>query len=475
MAIKTRQTLLVVDDEPNIRYSLRALLASPSLEVIEASTAKDGIEAMANAHPSAVLLDVRLPDMSGLDAFDRMHQIDEKTPIIMMTAFTKTETAIEAMRRGAFEYFVKPVDFDVLSKAVERALEISRLSHVPALVDQDATRDNDDFDRIVGNSQAMQEVYKSIGRVASQDVTVLILGESGTGKELVARSIFHYSKRNNKPFLAVNCAALSESLLESELFGHEKGAFTGAEQRRIGKFEQVNGGTIFLDEVGDMSPSTQAKALRLLQQQEFERVGGTTTIHTDVRVIAATNRNLWNMVSQGTFREDLLYRLNGYTIQIPSLRDRKEDIPQLIDHFLQVTGQELGKSIVGMSDDARQALLAYDWPGNIRELLGAIRYAVVQSTGGIVTMNCLPSSVRGSEGEYPPVAEAQLDAGLKNLVRDLLAQGRNDIYREILRKIDTTVIEEVLRICDGNQVAASERLGISRPTLRTKIRSKLDN
>ncbi len=496
-----RQKLLIIDDEPNIRYSIQTVLSSDELSVIEASTAKEGISLASQQKPSAVLLDVRLPDMSGLDAFDRLHAIDPRVPIIMMTAYSKTETAIEAMRRGAFEYFVKPVDLSVLKQAIDRALYISRLNQVPALLPHEREEPSADSEQFIGQSSAMQEVYKSIGRVAPQDVTVLILGESGTGKELVARSIFHYSKRSEKPFLAVNCAALSESLLESELFGHEKGAFTGADSRRIGKFEQVNGGTIFLDEVGDMSPSTQAKALRLLQQQQFERLGGTTTIQTNVRIIAATNRDLAAMVREGTFREDLFYRLNGFTIYLPALRDRKSDIPMLIDYFVKVLSRELAKPIRRVSDVACNALLTHDWPGNVRELYSAIRYAVVNSSSGIITEQCLPPSCMERAGHKPGTAatvpesvpdlprpieslpampaeafsyqpsEQGLLVELRNIVRTGWASGSHDIYREVMQRVDAAIVEEALKQSGGNQQLAAERLGISRPTLRTKLRA----
>src|SRR5215469_6976370 len=275
--------LLVVDDEPNVLYSLQKSLRSDTLDVVTAKTGKEGIDRVVDAVPDAVIVDVRLPDMSGLDAYDRIRQIDPRLPVIVITAFARTETAIEAMRRGAFEYLLKPVDFRRLREVVARALEVSRLSRVPAVISEEELADSP-ADRIVGHAPSMQEVYKAIGRVAPQDVTVLILGESGTGKELVARSIYHYSRRSQGPFLAINCAALPETLLESELFGHERGAFTGADQRRIGKFEQVSGGTVFLDEIADMTSATQAKVLRLLQEQCFERMGGNETIQTDVRI-----------------------------------------------------------------------------------------------------------------------------------------------------------------------------------------------
>ncbi len=487
-----RQKLLIVDDEANIRYSIQTVLSSESLDVIEASTAKEGVQAVSTQMPDVVLLDVKLPDMSGLDAFDKIHAIDARIPVIIMTAYSKTDTAIEAMRRGAFEYFVKPVDFTVLKHAVDRALHVSRLNHIPAVVGPSTDDDPLRNEQIVGNSAAMQEVYKSIGRVAPQDVTVLIQGDSGTGKELVARSIFHYSKRSQKQFLAVNCAALSESLLESELFGHEKGAFTGADSRRIGKFEQVNGGTIFLDEVGDMSPSTQAKALRLLQQQQFERLGGTATIQTDVRIIAATNKDLRSMVQAGTFREDLFYRLNGFTIYLPALRDRKEDVPMLIDYFVRVISQDLSRPIHGITDRAREILQRHDWPGNVRELHSAVRYAIVNSNSGIITEDCLPTSCwdetqpvtsdRPSEPVTTSVSptfeknasECQPSEGVidvRQLVRNLLASQSNDVYREVMHVVDKVIVEEALKESSGNQLLAAERLGISRPTLRSKLRS----
>src|SRR5579885_2266516 len=284
-------TLLVIDDEPAILQCFRIAFAEPEAQVLTATTAAEGLRHFREHRPDVVVLDVRLPDQSGLDLFRCLHETDAKVPIILMTGFGTAGTAIEAMRLGAFEYLLKPPDMDQLAEVVTRAFKISELMRVPAKIG-DAEPADDGSDVLVGRCPAMQEVYKAIGRVAPQDVTVLVLGESGTGKELVARAIYHYSRRSGGPFLAINCAAIPEQLLESELFGHEKGAFTGADRRRIGKFEQANGGTIFLDEVGDMTPLTQAKTLRLLQEQKFERLGGNETVTTDVRVLAATNQNL---------------------------------------------------------------------------------------------------------------------------------------------------------------------------------------
>lgn len=491
MTVQTKNSLLVVDDEENIVYTIKEALSSKDLLVESASTATEGLRHVESKRPDAVLLDVRLPDMSGLDAFIRIQQMDPTIPVIIMTAYTNTETAIDAMRRGAFEYFVKPVDFLALQSAVERAVSANKFRTITA---PPSSHDEDDDvtptpDLIIGNSPAMQEVYKTIGRVASQDVTVLILGESGTGKELVARALYQYSRRSNLPFLAVNCAALSESLLESELFGHEKGAFTGADQRRIGKFEQVNGGTIFLDEIGDMSLSTQAKALRLLQQQQFERLGGNSTVQTDVRIIAATNHDLGKMVAEGAFREDLFYRLNGFTLHLPPLRERREDIPMLVNYFRRILNEKLGRKIQEFSEDAIALLHNYSWPGNVRQLFSAVRFAMVQTRSETVFPDSLPAFCRASSSHasVSPPTNAQFDAGssdtpqlvtsdqhlqeVADLTKQLLAQGSNNIYREVIDAVDRAVLQEVITSTKNNQVEASERLGISRMTLRAKLRS----
>ena len=491
-----KQSLLIIDDEPNICLSLQESLASDSLQVFTAPSGKAGLEAVRTLRPDAVLLDVRLPDISGLDVYDKIREIDSRIPCIIMTAFAKTDTAIEAMRRGAFDYLVKPVEFRKLRAALDKALDMSRLSHVPArLFESEDDAPAAEADRIVGLSPAMQEVYKTIGRVAPQDATVLILGESGTGKELAARAVYHYSTRNQMPFLAINCAALPETLLESELFGHERGAFTGADQRRIGKFEQVNGGTIFLDEIGDMSPATQAKALRLLQQQQFERIGGNVTIQTNVRIIAATNRDLGQMVEEGRFRRDLFYRLNGFTITLPPLRERIEDVPLLVEHFIKRFNRELGKRVRSITIEALERLRRHDWPGNIRELESAVRFAMVRSTGDIITDDCLPETCRASRPSFlmtptvaatseadealgePEAAGAELVAGgalpleLAALTRRLLDDESTNVYREVGNRVDQIVLETVLKHCGGNQQAAAELLGISRVTLRTKLRA----
>jgi two-component system nitrogen regulation response regulator GlnG len=464
-------TLLVVDDEPNVLYSIEKALQTETLQVVAARSGRQGIEAVQRNRPDAVILDVRLTDMSGLDAFNLIRQIDSRLPVIVITAYATTETAIEAMKRGAFEYLVKPVEFHQLREVVKKALEVSRLSHVPAVFDE-ASAAEEGVDRIVGRSPQMQEVYKDIGRVAPQDVPVLIVGSSGTGKELVARALYSHSRRSQGPFLTINCAAIPEALLESELFGHERGAFTGADRRRIGKFEQASGGTLFLDEIGDMVASTQSKVLRLLQEQRFERVGSNETIQTDVRVIAATNQDLGDLVTAGRFRQDLFYRLQVFTIRLPSLTERLSDLPILVEHMVKVFNRAMGKQVRTVAPEVLRLLEAHDWPGNVRELQSAIKYALIHATGEVLTADCLPEAIRVGTGQARPAALASqdnLDVG--RFVGDLLRKGDLDIYDKVCLEVDRMVLSSVLRHARGNQVQASQLLGISRNTLRAKLRS----
>jgi DNA-binding NtrC family response regulator len=408
-------------------------------------------------------------DMCGLDAFDRIRQLDPRLPVILITAYSSTETAIEAMKRGAHEYLLKPVDFHQLQVILGGALELRRMRKTPAVFEEEEGADGAAVDRIIGRCPAMHEVYKAIGRVAPLDVPVLILGESGTGKELVARALYHHSRRADKPFLAINCAAIPDQLLESELFGHERGAFTGADRRRIGKFEQCDGGTLFLDEIGDMTFATQPKLLRLLQEQRFERLGGNETIQTDVRVIAATNQSLDDLVESGRFRQDLLYRLNVFTIELPPLRQRVEDVPLLVEHFLKLLNRSLGKEVRAAAPETIRLLQAYNWPGNIRELHSAVKYALVQATGDVLLPECLPEKVRSSTraNRQPPPAPPGLDVA--ELVQRLLSAGEPEIYRKVCMEVDRVVTDLVMRHVKGNQVQASELLGISRTTLRAKL------
>jgi two-component system nitrogen regulation response regulator GlnG len=443
--------LLVVDDEPSILHFFRRAFPGPGVTLLTAATAADGLATVERERPDVVVMDINLAGESGLDTFRRIHALDPKVPVVFITGHGTADTAIEAMRLGAYEYLLKPLELDHLTDLVERAFEISRLMRVPATIpDGDAPAPASDA--LVGRSPAMQAVYKAIGRVAPQDVTALVLGESGTGKELIARAIYHYSKRADKPFLAINCAAIPENLLESELFGHEKGAFTGADRRRIGKFEQANGGTLFLDEIGDMTPLTQAKVLRVLQGQEFERVGGNETIRADVRVVAATNRDLEKMVAEGTFRGDLYYRLNVFTVRLPPLRDRGDDLPLLVNHFVRRFGREMAKDVREVSPEAMDVLRRYP-----QALLG--------TTGPVILPEFLPDVVRGGTGP-----EAGFDfGGLTAYVEERLKADTADLYAEYQALTDRHLLALVLRHTGGNLSQASRLLGITRATLRTKL------
>jgi two-component system nitrogen regulation response regulator GlnG len=455
--------LLVVDDEPSILHFFRRAFRTPQVTLLTAGTAEEGLNLVRGEHPDVVILDINLPDQSGLEAFRRLREIDARIPVIFITGHGTTATAIEAMRLGAYEYLLKPLELDQLIDLVNRGFEISRLMRVPAVVPEKESVEQA-ADVLVGRCPAMQEVYKAIGRVAPQDVTVLILGESGTGKELVARAIYHYSKRASQPFLAINCAAIPESLLESELFGHEKGAFTGAERRRIGKFEQCNGGTLFLDEIGDMTPLTQTKILRVLQEQQFERVGGNETIHTNVRVIAATNRNLEKLIATEQFRSDLYYRLKVYTIQLPALRERLDDLPMLVDHFLRRFRRELGKDVERTSPETLDILKRYPWPGNLRELQSVLKQALLRATGSVLVPEFLPEPIR----VRLPVAGLTCQ-DLEEFIQARLEAGSTELYAEWQAIAEKHLLTLVLRHTGGNQVQAAKILGINRSTLRTRI------
>ena len=350
--------LLIIDDDPDlIREQVSHLFAPRGMQIAVARSAREGLDEVAREKPDVILLDVMLPDMLGLEVLERLRKIEARIPVIFITATTTTDTAIEAMRHGAYDYLFKPVNLRQLEAVVEKAMELSRQMREPTTV-WETTPTEDHGDAIVGRCPEMLEVYKAIGRVADQKVIVLIAGESGTGKELVARAIYQHSDRSRMPFLAINCAAIPENLLESEMFGHEKGAFTGADRRRIGKFEQCNGGTIFLDEVGDMPIATQGKILRLLQEQRFERVGGNETVQTDVRLIAATNRDLKDWSESGKFRPDLYYRLSVFTIHLPPLRERDEDLAMLISYYLRRLNRELDREVRQVDGKAMKRLLA---------------------------------------------------------------------------------------------------------------------
>ncbi|HEY2585640.1 MAG TPA: sigma-54 dependent transcriptional regulator [Tepidisphaeraceae bacterium] len=468
--------LLLVDDHPKLIFKqVSGVFAQRGLQIEVAQTGNDAIYQVARGGTDVVLLDVGLPDMGGLEVYQRIRQIDARIPVVFVTATDSTETAIEAMRHGAFEYLFKPLDLERLEEVITEALEVARWMREPAVVMKgDGTAAEDvRGDAIVGRCPAMGEVYKAIGRVADQNVMVLITGESGTGKELVARAIYQHSGRSDKPFLAINCAAIPESLLESELFGHEKGAFTGADRRRIGKFEQCNGGTIFLDEIGDMPLATQGKILRLLQDQTFERVGGNETIQTDVRVIAATNRDLKALAEQSKFRPDLYYRLSVFTIRLPSLRERGDDLPMLVNHYLGRFNRELGRDVREVAPEAMERLRAYDWPGNIRELQSVVKQALLHATGGVLLPTFLPE-LSSAEGAKATPSGAEFDKGwatLRGFIRQRFAIGSTDLNAEAQLEVDRILLPAVLEFTDGNQVQAARILGISRQTLRQRLRS----
>lgn len=470
------EKLLIVDDEPGICSTISEVLQSSTRQVLVADDPETAIQLLNDEATPVVLLDIRLGRESGLQLFTQLRRIDPKVLIIFITGHGTSDTAIETMKLGAFDYLVKPLDLDQLQQVVDQAFRISRLMRLPAAVESDAAIE-EGSDRLIGNGPAMQSICKQIGRIAPQDVNVLILGESGTGKELVARAIYQHSRRNQAPFLAINCAAIPEALLESELFGHEKGAFTNADQRRIGKFEQCQNGTIFLDEVGDMPAATQAKILRLLQDGQFQRVGGNETLSVDVRVIAATNQHLESMIDQGRFRRDLYYRLRGVTLHLLPLRDRPEDIPELAHYFLFRFNRQLGTVVQSISAEALDKLQSYRWPGNIRELQSVIREALIASTGPTLLPDFLPIELQAdapSEAESPEeLAPLGQDAWkeLGIFVEKALAEKIPDIYREAVIRFDRLVVTQAMKHANGLQTKACELLGLSRPTLRAKLRT----
>jgi two-component system nitrogen regulation response regulator GlnG len=463
-------TLLLIDDEASVRYSFRRVFQEGGMQVLTAATAAEGFVQVREHQPDVVVLDLQLPDRPGLELFRDLQALDPKRPVIFITAHGTTETAIEAMKHGAFDYLVKPVDLDRLNQILERAFAAGRLMRVPAVLPAEESGD-----RIVGRSPVMQEMCKSIGRIAPQDVNVLILGESGTGKELVARALYHHSRRAGRPFLAINCAAIPETLLESELFGHEQGAFTGASRRRIGKFEQCNEGTLFLDEIGDMSPALQAKMLRVLEDQRFERLGSNETLQTQVRVLAATNHNLESLVEAGRFRKDLYYRLKVVTIQVPPLRDRPDDVAELAHYFLFQINRELGMDLRGFAPETLEVLQSYSWPGNVRELQSAIKQAMLNASGHILLPEFLPEHLHRvaafTRTRAEPSNAAATGLDLQNLVALLLERGETNLYAQVLQAVDAFVLTQVLGHTHGHQGRASVILGLNRSTLRHKLRA----
>jgi two-component system nitrogen regulation response regulator GlnG len=460
-------TLLVIDDEQSVRYSFRRIFEEGGVRVLAAATAAEGLEQTARHSPDVVVLDLQLPDRPGLDVFREIHAGDPKRPVIFITAHGTTETAIEAMKGGAFDYLVKPVDLERISQVLERAFEAARLMRVPAVL----PLEEDSEDRIIGRSAVMQEMCKAIGRIAPQDVNVLITGESGTGKELVARALYHHSRRADRPFLAINCAAVPETLLESELFGHEQGAFTGAHRRRIGKFEQCDGGTLFLDEIGDMAAALQAKMLRVLQEQRFERLGGNETIQTRVRVLAATNQDLPRLVAEGRFRKDLYYRLNTVTIAVPPLRERLEDVPELANYFLFRFDRELGLDIRAIAPEVLDRFQAYAWPGNVRELQSVIKQAMLNASGHLLLPEFLPPQVSPAPAPAPGAGAGGGKLDVEALIESLLPHEDGRLYEEVIAAVERVLFTRVMQHTHGHQAQASQLLGLNRSTLRHRLRT----
>jgi two-component system nitrogen regulation response regulator GlnG len=465
--------LLLVDDDPvMILDQVTHALGPQGMQIEVAQTAEEGLRQVVARLPDVILLDVHLPDLSGLEAYERIRQIDGRIPVIFITWAATADTAIEAMKTGAYDYLFKPLDLARLRDVVAQALELGCLMREPAVVAETPPAE-DCGDAIIGRCPAMGEVYKAIGRVAAQNVIALITGESGTGKELVARAIYQHSTRAKAPFLAINCAAIPENLLESELFGHEKGAFTGADRRRIGKFEQCNGGTLFLDEIGDMPLATQAKILRVLQDQSFERVGGNETVRTDVRLIAATNRDLKAWSAEGKFRQDLYYRLSVFTIHLPALRERGDDLPMLVQHYLRRFNRELGRVVREITPEALELLQRYPWPGNIRELQGVLKQALLQATGTVLIPAFLPKSLCvPPEPDAGQVPETDSDFSFKAFIRQRIDEGSTALSGEAHQLLDRLLLRLVLRSTRGNQAQAARMLGISRQTLHGKAKAR---
>ncbi len=457
--------ILIVDDDPQLRLSFSKLLAAEGHEVTTAADGEAALELVRRQPPELIIMDVRMPGMSGLEAFQAIHALQPKLPVIIMTAFGTTETAIEATKLGAYDYILKPFEIPDILATIEQALEAGRIMRAKVEVDRDPS--SVQGEAIIGRSRPMQEVYKAIGRVAPTDATVLLRGESGTGKELVARAIYQHSLRADKPFLVINCVAIPETLLESELFGFEKGAFTGALTRRVGKIEQAHGGTVFLDEIGDMPFSIQAKILRLLQEKSIERLGGRDPIPVDVRIIAATNRDLEAALAAGRFREDLYYRLKVVTIWLPPLRERLDDIPALADYFLGRFAMAMGLHNPGMTPEAKAVLQQYQWPGNVRELANTIQKALIFSRGYLIRPEEVAQLL---DAAAKTVSDRDMLQCLQQWIRQELCRGSEEnAFEEFMDRFASMVVSEALELTGGNRTKAAKLLGLSRPTLQAKI------
>ncbi len=471
--------ILLIDDEANIRRGFHRLLDSPKIQITDADSGERGLQLFSKLRPDLVIMDIRMKGMSGLQALEKIRKIDTQIPVIMMTAYGTTKNAIESMKLGAYDYLLKkPFDVPKMQQLVRDAIQASRDMRQSNRLENLEDPTEDELG-IIGKSEPMQKVFKLIGQLAASQATALITGESGTGKEIVARAVYQNSLRSAKPYLAVNCAAIPENLLESELFGHEKGAFTGANALRIGKFEQCHQGTIFLDEIGDMSLHTQTRILRVLQSGAFERVGGNKSIQADVRIIAATNKNLEEAVAEKEFREDLFYRLNVVRIRLPALRERREDIRLLVGYFLKKFSDAHGGRRKSISSNALRVLEKHDWPGNVRELENVLQRALVVAKGEAILASDLPTEVLGKknlpladpypEKTSPPTSQMQDDADFPNLANKLFQWAQKSPDLKILPTVERELIRLALQKTRGNQIQAAALLGITRATLRKRV------
>ena len=462
--MNTAARILLIEDDSGITDTLQRVLAAEGHEVAIEKRGDDGLARAIKDPFNLVITDLKLPGLNGLELVRQLHAAKPRLPIILVTAFGTTETAIEAMKVGAYDYLLKPFDIPQLIELVHKAADSNRrMSEPVGLGEARPSRD-----ALVGRSHAMQEIYKKIGRVASKPVTVLIRGETGTGKELIARAIYQHSDRANAPFIAINCAAIPETLLESELFGHERGAFTGADAKRIGRFEQADHGTIFLDEIGDLTPGTQSKLLRVLQEKTLQRLGGKETISVDVRVVAATHRDLETAIREKQFREDLYYRLNVVAITLPPLRHRREDVPDLVRYFLGKHGPDLGNAGPSIHSEAADFLQSQSWPGNVRELENVVRKALLAAQGYTINLDHVRAALSKTGGE---VYSAVRPFG--EYVNELLAAARReeitDAYARVLETAERELFARAIEQARGNQAKAARWLGISRITMKAKL------
>ena len=457
--------ILIIEDDQSMRWVLDKSLSREGYTVTQASDGRSGISAAFEVAPDLVILDILMPDIDGLTVLRKLKESHPQLPVLIITAQNIMTHAVEAMRRGAYDYLPKPFDIAVLLERVDRGLaqgeavgSLREPEPIPA-----------EMEDMIGTSPLMEGLFKAMGRVAASDATVLVLGESGTGKELVARAIHRFSNRASGPFVAVNASAIPSELLESVLFGHEKGAFTGATETRKGKFELAAGGTLFLDEIGDMPANLQAKILRVLENREFERVGGQRSFSSDVRIISATHRELWEAVKEGDFREDLYYRLNVVSLRIPPLRERREDIPVLAGHFLRVFAEE-GSEPRTLSDGAMSVLMKHVWPGNVRELLNTLKRASVLASDPVIQTSDLGLSMESSDKGVEETFDEFIRKWMHEIVAPWSTMEEGDLYEQVMSRVEKPMFELVMESVKGNQVRAAKVLGINRNTLRERLR-----